>query len=199
MKIDWIHFRVHYFLPFRALLTLGWTVPFWSSNPFWLTDIMQPVTLVCVKQRVYSSSQRPLAYSGDKQHFLLIWKEITGPETVLAAKKKLHPRAGATHWTKQLLFLYILVFKKHLKSCADILILFLKLLSVVPRWQTVLYQLGSRFHWTPQKKKHFHSDLDWGIEGPLAHFSGYDHISILTIPIFMTCTSKSVCRRQLHY
>lgn len=93
MKIHWIRFRVNYFLPVRALLTLGRTVPFWSGNPFWLSDVRQPVTLVCVKQWAYSSSQRLLAHGGDKRHFFLIWKEITGPETALAAKQKLRPRA----------------------------------------------------------------------------------------------------------
>lgn len=110
MKIHWIRFRVNYFPPVRALLTLGRTVPFWSGNPFWLSDVMQPVTLVCVKHWAYSSSQRPLARGGDKRHFLLIWKEKTGPETALAAKQKLRPELHSTKDSSQSLFVFFFSF-----------------------------------------------------------------------------------------
>lgn len=51
--------------PFQTLLTLSTTVPFWSGNPFVLSDVMQPVTLVCVKQQAYSSCQRLPAHGGE--------------------------------------------------------------------------------------------------------------------------------------
>lgn len=153
MKIHWIRFRVNYFLPVRALLTLGRTVPFWSGNPFWLSDVMQPVTLVCVKQWAYSSSQRPLAHGGDKRHFFLIWKEITGPETALAAKQKLRPELLSTKDASQSLFVFLFFFLRAVSMCLMWLWLFHFWVALSSfKLATCSPQLGSCFHWTPQKQ-----------------------------------------------
>lgn len=162
---------------------------------------MQPVTLVCVRQRAYSSSQRPLAHGGDKRHFFLIWKEITGPETALAAKQKLCPELHSTKVASQFLFPFYYFFfltKKAVWTCSDItgVISLFKLISVVSSSPCVH---GTWVVISTQHHKNSGSDFCLGIVSPLADFGRHSHISIPSFPIFMTCTWESLCKRQLHY
>lgn len=204
MKIHWIRFRVNYFLLVRTLLTLGRTISFWSGNPFWLSDVMQPVTLVCVRQWAYSSSQRPLAHGGDKRHFFLIWKGNNGARNCAGSQTETVPRATLNQGRQPVFvsFYYFFFFlsntKKAVWACSDItgVIPLFKLSSVVsscPCVHATWVVISTEHH------KNSSSDFCLGIASPLAHLGRHSHISIPSFPIFMTRTWESLCKRQLHY
>lgn len=186
------------------MLTLGRSVPFWSGNPFWLSDVMQPVKLVCVKQWVYFSSQQWLAHGGDKQHFLLIWKEITA-RNCAGSQTESAPTATINQGCQLvfvLIYLFNFIFSNSERAVYSICVFMLLELFHFLSCLVVLSWPHAHSNWATIPTGHHknsRSNFGWGIASPLAHLRPYSHIYNPPIPIFMTCTRKSLRQRQLHY
>lgn len=121
-------------------------------------------------------------------------RKIKGPETLLAAKQKFHSELHSTKDTNQSSLDYFLA----VWMCSNItgIISLFDLLWASSKLAICSQQLGGHFHWTPRKNS---SDFSWGIARPLANLDWYSQICILPFPVFMTCTWKSIHKRQLHY